>query len=254
MENLPGGSVGSAVDYLTRLAQLRRAPDERSIVTALVDVFGVSIAGAMRISEHTEHSSAAADARSALWELGSVQDDHGAVSFVVDETAVRVACQLATYDVGLRVGVQFYHPQSTQLDPDAVTTSHILTIVERARLFLKKHGPITCDGFIFADPEKHAEGDRGGYTELVTSGDGDFLTEDTLWDFKVSASKPNKDHTLQVLMYFLMGKESGLLEFDSLTHIGLFNPRLGTVHRLAVADVPADVVEIVRCNVIGYSG
>lgn len=149
LEILPGGSVGTAVDYLTRLGLLKSDAGEESWAATMVDVFGVSITGAMRISEQTEHTSAAADARSALWELGSVQDDHGAVSFVVDETAVRVACQLATYDVGLRAGVQFYNPQSTLLTPDDFTTSHILAMVDRARAFFEKHGPITRDGFIW---------------------------------------------------------------------------------------------------------
>lgn len=69
---------------------------------------------------------------------------------------------------------------------------------------------------------------------------------------KVSAGKPTKDHTLQLLMYFLMGKESGLPEFAGLTHVGLFNPRSGTVYRLAVGDVLADVIETIRRDVIGY--
>jgi hypothetical protein len=53
-------------------------------------------------------------------------------------------------------------------------------------------------------------------------------------------------------MYFLMGKESGLPEFVELTHVGLFNPRLGTVHRMAVADVPVERIEMIRRDVIGY--
>ena len=32
------------------------------------------------------------------------------------------------------------------------------------------------------------------YTETVSAGDGDFLTSDTLWDFKVSKSKPTNKH------------------------------------------------------------
>lgn len=252
LENLTGGTVGTAVDYLTRLGRLQLEGDAEAKITALLDIFGVSIAGAMRISERTAYASVSADARAALSTLEVIEHDDDTVSFAVDETTVMVACQMATYDVGLRAGPQFYDPSASLRVPDSVTTGHILTMVERARKYFDLHGPLLSDGFVFADRENIMLGERGGYTDLVTSGDGDFLTEATLWDFKTSGTKPTKDHTLQVLMYFLMGKESGLPEFVSLTHIGIFNPRLGTVHRMAVADVPAVVIEIVRRDVIGY--
>lgn len=34
------------------------------------------------------------------------------------------------------------------------------------------------------------------------------------------------------------------------THLGIFNPRLNPVSRLAVAEIPTDVIEIVRSEVI----
>lgn len=49
-------------------------------------------------------------------------------------------------------------------------------MIERALKFFERYGPKILDGFTF----------EGGYTYIVSSGDGDFITEDTLWDFKVS--------------------------------------------------------------------
>jgi hypothetical protein len=181
----------------------------------------------------------------------------------IEETAVRVACRLATYDVGYRAGVALYNPDATLIMPDHVTTEHILRMVARAQSFFEAYGPITRHGFVFATDEQAAvrhvhllsTGDligAGGYTPLVSSGDGDFLTEDTLWDFKVSVAKPTRDHTLQLLMYFLMGKESGLPEFRSLTHVGVFNPRLNTVYRLAVDEIPQSIIDTIRYEVIGH--
>lgn len=48
---------------------------------------------------------------------------------------------------------------------------------------------------------KTGKGSYGGYTYTFESGDGDFLTADTLLDFKVSKSKPTNKHNLQLLMY-----------------------------------------------------
>jgi hypothetical protein len=115
-------------------------------------------------------------------------------------------------------------------------------------MFIRDFGPITLDGFDFNGPD----GSASGYTDTVNTGDGDFLTEDTLWDFKVSVRPPTSAHTLQLLMYYLMGKRSGQPEFESVTHLGIFNPRLGTVHRIALADVPRTTITEVSRDVIGY--
>lgn len=87
----------------------------------------------------------------------------------------------------------------------------------------------------------------------MNAGDGDFLTADTLWDFKVSVSAPTNAHTLQLLMYFLMGKRSIHPEFEPLTHIGVFNPRQHAIYRLDVRAVPAAIIFEVSRDVIGYA-
>ncbi|WP_336662404.1 hypothetical protein [Leucobacter sp. USHLN154] len=250
-ENVHASVVGLAVDYLSRLARIRVGAGEEA-ARAAVDVFRASLMGAQRITDSGGYPSAVEDARQAVLSLNINEHEDSTVGYAIDETAALIACQLATYDVGLRAGVGFYNPESTQRAPDAVTTAHILAMVHRAERFFAEHGPIIADGFLFVSEEQHAAGERGGYTDLVDSGDGDFLTEDTLWDFKVSASKPAKDHVLQLLMYFLMGKQSGLPEFEALTHVGIFNPRLNVVYRLAVADVPPEVIDTTRYDVIGY--
>lgn len=251
LENVHASIVGLAVDYLSRLARISAKNTEEAVRQA-ADVFRASVMGAERLSEFGGDESIAADAKAVVLGFEMTQLDDGAVKYVIDVDAVHRACRLSTYDVGLRAGVVFYNPQSTQLAPDEVTTAHILTMIQRAAKFFEQYDPVTKDGFIFVSEEAHTAGGRGGYTDLVDSGDGDVLTADTLWDFKVSASKPTKDHTLQLLMYFLMGKQSGLSEFENMTHVGIFNPRLNIVYRIAVLDLPTDVIETVRRDVIGY--
>lgn len=111
-----------------------------------------------------------------------------------------------------------------------------------AILVALREANIHLDGFTFP----------GGYTDLVTAGDGDFLTADALWDFKVSVKGPTSAHTLQLLMYLLMGRRSGQPAFNSITQLGVFNPRLNAVYQIALADVPSEVVSTVSRDVIGY--
>ena len=109
--------------------------------------------------------------------------------------------------------------------------------------FFQEYGPVVCDGFTF---------EGGGYTDTVDTGDGDFLTEDTLWDFKVSKSKPTNKHTLQLLMYWIMGQHTLREEFRRISKLGIFNPRLNTVYLYDLSNISLDVVKEVEREVICY--
>lgn len=63
----------------------------------------------------------------------------------------------------------------------------------------------------------------GGYTKKVTVGDGNFITRGTVWDFKASVRNPTENHTLQILMCYLMGLCSKhATEFEKLKNLGFF--------------------------------
>ena len=90
-------------------------------------------------------------------------------------------------------------------------------------------------------------------TNLVDRGDGDYLTGNTVWDLKTSTYPPTKDHTLQILMYWLMGRRSRHPEFRTITHLGIFNPRLNTAWTISIDAIPEQVKNDVDRDVIGYS-
>ena len=129
------------------------------------------------------------------------------------------------------------------IEPDRNTIENVRAMVLRSKKFFDEYGPKVLDGFTF----------KGGYTNVVTSGDGDFTTKDTLWDFKVSKLPYKKEHTLQLLMYWRMGLHSVHPEFRTIKYLGIFNPRLNTVSRIAVKDIPIEVIQKVEVEVIGYS-
>lgn len=156
----------------------------------------------------------------------------------LDDASIVNAAHLVTFDAVYRAGV----PWMDIDDIDAPTIENIRTMVNRALSFFDKYGPRVLDGFTM----------DGGYTSTVSSGDGDFLTSDTLWDFKVSKNPPTKDHTLQLLMYWRMGLHSVHPEFKSVRYLGIYNPRLNTVYRVGVDDISADVISSVEHDVIGY--
>ena len=105
-------------------------------------------------------------------------------------------------------------------------------------------GPIVLKGFTF----------ENGYTDYINTGDGDFLTETTLWDFKVSIHHPSKDHTLQILIYYLMGIHSdNSIYFESIQNLGIYNPRLQKIYLISIAEIPETILKDVCESVIGYN-
>lgn len=132
----------------------------------------------------------------------------------------------------------------SETNPDKDTINNIKIMVERSLSFWDKYGPITVDGFTF---------EKNGYTETVDSGDGDYLTSDTMWDFKVSKSKPTNKHTLQLLMYWIMGQHSRKLEYTNITKLGIFNPRLNVAYILEMKSVPQNIIKEIEQEVICYT-
>lgn len=221
-ENIHASVIGMAVDYLTRFM----------MGTEIKEAFKISIMGAGLASKITK--------KDRLGELtGYLKDIKG-----LDDTSIIYACKAVTFDVWFRNTIAAMMDKGAdETNPDKKTIENIRILVERSVDFWKEYGPIEVDGFTFEDK---------GYTSTVDTGDGDFLTSDTLWDFKVSKAAPKSDHTLQLLMYYIMGKHSGKKEFMGITKIGIFNPRLNKVYQLDMTNVPGDVIKTVEKEVICY--
>ncbi len=213
-ENIRGNLIGLAVDYLTRFL----------LINDKVDAFRISLFGAMNLGlEDT-----AVDLLNNLTGL--------------DSKSVINACKMAGFDVAFRASPMYYKPIE-EINPDNATVENIIEMVKRGIKFFDEYGPIVLNGFTF----------KGAYTHLISSGDGDFTTKDTLWDFKVSKSLPNKDHTLQLLIYYLMGLKSDNFEhFKKIDKLGFFNPRLNKIFIYEIKNIDPNILDFISREVIGY--
>lgn len=63
---------------------------------------------------------------------------------------------------------------------------------------------------------------------------------------------PTRDHTLQLLCYWLMGTHSVHPEYRRVRRLGLYNPRLDVVYLCSVASLPWPLLRKVCVGVIGY--
>ena len=232
-ENVSGSRIGLVVDYLTRFYF---SGDNRK-------AFNICLLGA-KVAKRFFGLDKAVDI--------CMEDLAGFKKFDTDAAITR-ACELAAFDVFYRnplvvartlelhgsLSVIFEEP------PDNTTIENIRVMLHRSAAFFEKCGSVTVSGFDFAP---------FGYSEMVLSGDGDFLTADTLWDMKVykPSTKIDKNDRLQVLMYWIMGQHSKQEIFKGITKLGLYNPRQNVAYTLEVAKIPYEVIREVEEKVICY--
>lgn len=222
-ENVHASVIGMAVDYLTRF----------TMGTEAIEAFSISCKGAM-IAEQMFNQKGVMENVSKL--LSGIKG--------LDDKSIINACKMVTYDVWLRNPMGAIMAKGAdETNPDVDTIQNIKIMVERSVAFWEKYGPIVKDGFTF---------EPNGYTKTVDTGDGDYLTADTLWDFKVSKSKPTNKHTLQLLMYWIMGQHSGQEIYKGIKKLGIFNPRLNVVYLMDINKVPAEVIAEVERDIICY--
>jgi len=213
-ENIHPTLVGLAVDYLTRFM----------LGDSIYDAFRISISGAELVGQR----------KKAEYLISNIRG--------LDDNSVLCVCQLCGYDVCYRNSPACFKPVE-QICPDIQTIQNIRIMVQRTLSFFDQNGPVIKMGFTF----------EGGYTDIVTHGDGDYLTKTTLWDLKVSIKEPTSRHSLQLLMYYLLGKNSVHEEFKEIEHIGIYNPRINKVYMHPVSMISDEVINEVAIDVIGYS-
>lgn len=224
VENISAAVVGIAVEYLTRYS------------------LGATIDQAFRASREGYQVRCTIDPRGVPEDV-AIDTLLGQICGLDDDSIV-AACRAVTYDAWLRNPIgALTARQAEQTRADRAVTQNIRIMVQRSLRFWEIYGPVTSWDFTF-DPK--------AYTKFVTDGEGDFLTRDAVWDFKVSEKKPTSKHTLQLLMYWIMGQHSGDERFRDITKLGIFNPRMNCAWLLDTADIPAETIETVAREVIGY--
>lgn len=212
-ESVTPTTMGLIVDYMSRFDQGASAED----------AFHIGLRGAERV--------------------GRLDEVKGYVSKIcgLDDESIQNACKITYYDQFVRTSNKLYgNPLYATVDHQ--TCENVRIMVARIKNFFRQMGPVVADSPVFP----------GGYSSVVTSGDGDYVTKDTIWDLKVSKNLPTKENTLQLAMYYLMAKRSFLPEYQGLNKIGIFNPRLNKMFTLEASRIPEDVILAIEKDVICY--
>ncbi len=224
-ENIHSSLIGLAIDYLTRWGMGAK----------LTEAFEISLQGVwcydmFMNKDLLKKDVAKKNAKKLLMGMKGL-----------DNQSIINACKMVGYDACYRAGMTYYKPVE-DINPDQATIDNIRIMVERSLAFWDTYGPVVKDGFTF----------EGGYTDIISFGDGDYLTADTLWDFKVSKDDPTSKHTLQLLVYYIMGCHSEHTEFKNIKKLGIFNPRKNQAYIIDIRAIPQEIIDEVSREVIGY--
>ena len=251
-ENLSAALVGTVVDYMTRFIMTQNATEAFKVP---IDGYQMRLTFLGNLLLEKLKDKTTADAIRLIVK----NDGNNNIDILLkqitglDDISITAACKAASYDIWRRNPMgAIMATGAADINPDSETIRNIRILVQRSISFWEKVGPIVAEGFIFAESDKNGDLIKSGYTETVDSGDGDYLTSDTLWDFKVSKYAPNSKHTLQILMYYIMGKHSGIDIFKNIDKIGVFNPRLNIMYILNIGNIPQDIIHVVETDVICY--
>ena len=211
---------GMAVDYLTRFM----------ISNDKYQSFDISIKGAILLDEATGNNT----------EYEHVLSLLDGVTGLNKQSIINV-CKIVCYDSVLRAGLSSYQP-AEEIEFSDELYANVSTLVNRSVSFLESIGPVISDRLTF----------EGGYTTLVSSGDGDYATKDTLIDIKVSKNEFSTKWSLQLLMYYILGIHSVHQEYKKIKKLCFFNAYTNQSYTCLIKNISDEVKYKVSQDVLGY--
>lgn len=224
-------SFGLVFDYLLRTEMaiiFKVRPAE-----AVIDAFKVSFLGASEIDKFN-------DAKALAFELikcYSVDDWKSRLDYL---KVAQIASELVVYDAVFRAG--YYNPDAQPPKVSNGDKEELELMLRATEYHLLKNEDVIEFGFGFT-----AEG-----AENLLPSDGDILTKTSIIDIKCSKNEPTSKHTLQLLLYYILGLHERPSDFKTLQYIKILNPRLGKVYSYEIAKVSVETFKHIESDIMGY--
>lgn len=132
------------------------------------------------------------------------------------------------------------------MDPNEHTIENVRTMVTRSLNLFDKYGVGDIETDLTFD---------GGYTNVVSNGNLDFKTDDTILDIHVlKTERLDKRYTLQVLMYWILGLNSyEWAIYPEIKYLAVYNPRFNILYRIETSKISKDTIKAVENDVLCLS-
>lgn len=155
----------------------------------------------------------------------------------LDNASIEHGWYATVYEIVYDRGNLKFKSSPTKDDVEAVRR-----LSDRCISFFKKFGPVVYEGFDFGE----------GYTDVVSSGIGDFLTATSIIDLRFTTGVMSAQYILKLLMMYVMGKHSKKSAFTKVNKIGSFNPITGEYIFITSDRISEDVVKYVETQILMY--
>lgn len=156
---------------------------------------------------------------------------------------IRLVTRLCLFEHLYR-GNQYIDPLNEEIEINTKTADHIKIMLNRANNFFNKFGQPLLTQYRCSITTSLRE-----KTYVEVYGDGDYLLQDALIDFKVSKNGTTRDYIRQLLIYYIGLIEKDLrkkkIRKDQIKYLVIFNPRLDMFYKLDLESISkASLVEV----------
>lgn len=166
-----------------------------------------------------------------------------------DETIIS-ACQLVGYKIWYddtdKAKKMEISNSRTEHVPDNKTIKNIRIMVNRLIQFLDREGDMIASNFPFADEE------HNGYSEVISEGEGEYLTEYGIFVVDTSKNIPDDKMILKSFVHYIMAITSQIPIFDDIVKIGILNPRCNICYYIYTENIPVSIIREVKQDLICY--
>ena len=227
MGTLSPQTIGLIVDYLTRteIALFAGATPKEAVFNAfIISVYGAKMANKLDEAVELENK--------LIEQYSKEKIDYRKI--------VQVASELVVFDAVFRAG--YYNPDLKKTKVSTEDRDAVQLMVGGVKLYLIEKEKIAALGVSFEAKD----------ADNVAPSDADFLTEESLIDLKCSSSKPTSKHTLQLILYYILGLHEFPNEFQKLKYLKIINPRLDKVFSYEVEKLNVEDLKYIEKEIMGY--
>lgn len=148
---------------------------------------------------------------------------------------IKLVTRLCLFEHSFR-GNEYIDPLKENIEINTLTCDHIKIMLNRANNFFNKFGHPVLTQYKCSITTSLKE-----KTYVEVYGDGDYLLQDALVDFKVSKNGPTQDYVRQLLIYYigLVGKDlkKKKVKREEIKYLIIFNPRLDMFYKLDLESI-----------------
>lgn len=226
--NLSPQTMGLVFDYLlrTKIDINSGVPAEEAILNA----FNISIAGAGMANREKE-------ARDLVSKLAALYKDDAKNC----KKIVQAATELVSFDTMFRSGCYDDNLRKVKINNEVKDAIQVMLLATE-RYLADNEEELTALGFKVL----------GLGSKNVAPSDGDLLSVDSVIDIKCLSKEPTSQHTMQLLLYYILGMHELPEYFCSIKYIKILNPRLGKIYSYEISKIDDTTLKHIEKDIIGY--